>query len=186
MISELLQKWAAGDITARDQLAPLVYDELHRRAAGYLRRERVDHTLQTTALVHEVFLRLAAQDRVMWQNRGHFYGVAAQMMRRILVDHARERRAAKRPTAAARVNLGEDIAQADTDLVDVLMLDQALSDLSMLDAQQSRIVELRYFAGLSEQEVADTLRLSRATVTRQWRRARAWLYHRMTSFPDHP
>lgn len=179
-ISQLLQAWARGDSSARDQLAPLVYDELHKRAAGYLRRERVDHTLQATALVHEAFLRLAAQDRVMWQNRGQFYGVAAQMMRRILVDHARERRAAKRPDPAARVEI-DDIAQPDADLVNVLALDQALAELSVLDARQGQIVELRYFAGLSEQDVADTIGVSRATVTREWKRARAWLYHRMTS-----
>jgi len=179
-ISQLLQAWARGDSSARDQLAPLVYDELHKRAAGYLRRERVDHTLQATALVHEAFLRLAAQDRVMWQNRGQFYGVAAQMMRRILVDHARERRAAKRPDPAARVEI-DDIAQPDANFVDVLALDQALAELSVLDARQGQIVELRYFAGLSEQDVADTIGVSRATVTREWKRARAWLYHRMTS-----
>ena len=179
-ISQLLQAWARGDSSARDQLAPLVYDELHKRAAAYLRRERVDHTLQATALVHEAFLRLAAQDRVMWQNRGQFYGVAAQMMRRILVDHARERRAAKRPDPAARVEI-DDIAQPDADFVDVLALDQALAELSVLDARQGQIVELRYFAGLSEQDVADTIGVSRATVTREWKRARAWLYHRMTS-----
>jgi len=179
-ISQLLQAWARGDSSARDQLAPLVYDELHKRAAAYLRRERVDHTLQATALVHEAFLRLAAQDRVMWQNRGQFYGVAAQMMRRILVDHARERRAAKRPDPAARVEI-DDIAQPDADFVNVLALDQALAELSVLDARQGQIVELRYFAGLSEQDVADTIGVSRATVTREWKRARAWLYHRMTS-----
>ena len=130
--------------------------------------------------MHEAFLRLAAQDRVMWQNRGQFYGVAAQMMRRILVDHARERRAAKRPDPAARVEI-DDIAQPDADLVNVLALDQALAELSVLDARQGQIVELRYFAGLSEQDVADTIGVSRATVTREWKRARAWLYHRMTS-----
>jgi RNA polymerase sigma factor (TIGR02999 family) len=181
-VSRLLHAWAGGDMRARDELVPLVYHELHKRAAGYLRHERVDHTLQATALVHEAYLRLAGQDRVAWQNRGHFYAVAAQMMRRILVDHARERHAEKRPNPAARVELDEQIPAAET-AVDVVMLDVALTELSVLDARQGQIVELRYFGGLSEQEVAETLGISRATVTREWRRARAWLYHRMRPSP---
>jgi RNA polymerase sigma factor (TIGR02999 family) len=181
-VSRLLHAWAGGDMRARDELVPLVYHELHKRAAGYLRHERVDHTLQATALVHEAYLRLAGQDRVAWQNRGHFYAVAAQMMRRILVDHARERQAKKRPNPAARVELDEQIPAAET-AVDVVMLDVALTELSVLDARQGQIVELRYFGGLSEQEVAETLGISRATVTREWRRARAWLYHRMRPSP---
>jgi len=182
-VSQLLHAWAGGDLQARDELAPLVYQELRRRASGYLRHERPDHTLQPTALVHEAFLRLAGQDRVAWQNRGHFYGVAAQMMRRILVDHARERQAAKRPAAGKRVDLDDRIAAPEARDTDVLMLDAALTELAGLSPQQGRIVELRYFGGLSEQEVADMLSLSRATVTREWRRARAWLYHRMTVAP---
>jgi RNA polymerase sigma factor (TIGR02999 family) len=182
-VSKLLHAWAGGDLRARDELAPLVYHELRKRASGYLRHERPDHTLQATALVHEAFLRLAGRDRVAWQNRGHFYAVAAQMMRRILVDHAREHRAAKRPGAARRVDLDDQIPAAATSGLDILMLDQALGELSALDARQGRIVELRYFGGLSEQEVADTLSVSRATVTREWRRARAWLYHRLTPTP---
>jgi RNA polymerase sigma factor (TIGR02999 family) len=178
-VSRLLHAWAGGDLRARDELAPLVYQELRKRAAGYLRHERVDHTLQATALVHEAFLRLAGQDRVAWQNRGHFYAVAAQMMRRILVDHARERQAQKRPNPAARVELDGQIPASETS-VDVLMLDVALTDLSAYDPRQGQIVELRYFGGLSEQQVAETLGVSRATVTREWKRARAWLYHRMT------
>jgi RNA polymerase sigma-70 factor, ECF subfamily len=138
--------------------------------------------LQATALVHEAFMRLAGQDRVAWQNRGHFYGVAAQMMRRILVDYARERQAEKRPNPAARVELDERIPAPETG-VDVLMLDLALGELSALDARQEQIIELRYFGGLSEQEVAETLGVSRATVTREWRRARAWLYHRLRPPP---
>jgi RNA polymerase sigma factor (TIGR02999 family) len=140
----------------------------------------VDHTLQATALVHEAFMRLAGQDRVAWQNRGHFYGVAAQMMRRILVDHARARRAAKRPDALMRADLDDQIPAAAPGGLDLIVLDEALTELSALDARQGQIVELRYFGGLSEQEVADTLSVSRATVTREWKRARAWLYHRMT------
>jgi len=182
-VSKLLHAWAGGDLRARDELVPLVYHELRKRAAGYLRHERVDHTLQATALVHEAFLRLAGHDRAAWQNRGHFYAVAAQTMRRILVDHARERRAAKRPGAGIRVDLDEQIPAPEASSCDILMLDEALDELSALDARQGRIVELRYFGGLSEQEVADALSVSRATVTREWKRARAWLYHRMTLPP---
>ena len=182
-VSQLLRAWAGGDVKARDELVPLVYHELRKRASGYLRHERPDHTLQATALVHEAFLRLAGQDRVAWQNRGHFYAVAAQMMRRILVDHAREHRAAKRPGAQIRVDLDDQIPAPALPSCDVLMLDEALSELSAMDARQGRIVELRYFGGLSEQEVADALSVSRTTVTREWKRARAWLYHRMTPAP---
>jgi RNA polymerase sigma factor (TIGR02999 family) len=182
-VSQLLRAWAGGDLMARDELVPLVYHELRKRASGYLRHERPDHTLQATALVHEAFLRLAGQDRVAWQNRGHFYAVAAQMMRRILVDHAREHRAAKRPGAQIRVDLDDQIPAPELPGCDVLMLDEALSELSAMDARQGRIVELRYFGGLSEQEVADALSVSRTTVTREWKRARAWLYHRMTPAP---
>jgi RNA polymerase sigma factor (TIGR02999 family) len=182
-VSRLLRAWAGGDLQARDELVPLVYHELRHRAAAYLRHERQDHTLQATALVHEAFLRLVGQDRVAWQNRGHFYAVASQMMRRILVDHARERQAAKRPAAALRVDLDDRIAIAEAPGCDIVMLDEALSDLSKLDPRQGRIVELRFFGGLSEQEVAEVLSLSRTTVTREWRRARAWLYHRMTPPP---
>src|SRR5262245_33935907 len=141
-VSKLLHAWAGGDLRARDELVPLVYHELRKRAAGYLRHERPDHTLQATALVHEAFLRLAGRDRVAWQNRGHFYAVAAQMMRRILVDHARARRAAKRPAAAMRVDLDDQIAAPAPSGCDVLLLDEALSELSAMDARQGRIVEL--------------------------------------------
>src|SRR4029450_10862338 len=127
-VSKLLHAWAGGDLRARDALVPLVYHELRKRAAGYLRHERPDHTLQATALVHEAFLRLAGQDRVAWQNRGHFYGVAAQMMRRILVDHARQRHAAKRPAARMRVDLDDRIAAPDPPGTDILMLDVALTE----------------------------------------------------------
>ena len=182
-VSQLLRAWAGGDLRARDELVPLVYHELRKRASGYLRHERPDHTLQATALVHEAFLRLAGQNRVAWQNRGHFYAVAAQMMRRILVDYARERQAAKRPGAALRVDLDESIQALESPGSDILMLDEALNELSTMDPRQGQIVELRYFGGLSEQEVAEALSVSRATVTREWRRARAWLYHRMTPPP---
>ena len=183
-VSRLLRAWGRGDLHARDELVPLVYGELRKRAAAYLRRERSDHSLQATALVHEAFLRLVGQDRVAWQNRGQFYGVASQMMRRILVDHAREHQAAKRPDRSMRVELDDEIATTEARSIDLLMLDEALTDLATLDPRQARIVELRYFGGLSEEEVAAALSLSRTTITREWKRARAWLYHRMTSPPD--
>ena len=183
-VSRLLQAWGRGDLEARDELVPLVYRELRRRAGAYLRRERADHTLQPTALVHEAYLRLLGQERAAWQNRAHFFGIAAQMMRRILVDHARGHRAAKRPGATLRVVLDDRIGAAQPRDCELLLLDQALSELTLVDPRQGRIVELRYFAGLSEQEVAAVLSLSRATVTREWQTARAWLYRRMTVGPN--
>jgi RNA polymerase sigma factor (TIGR02999 family) len=179
-VSRLLEAWGKGDVAARDRMLPLVYHELRRRAGAYLRRERQDHTLQPTALVHEALMRLIGQDRVAWQNRGHFFGVAAEMMRRILVDHARNHLARKHPGAAVRVTLDDRIGAAQPQAVEVLLLDQALIELARIDPRQGEIVQLRYFAGLSEQEVAAALSLSRATVTREWQTARAWLYRRMT------
>jgi RNA polymerase sigma factor (TIGR02999 family) len=158
---------------------PLVYLELRRCARRYLRRERKDHTLQPTALVHEVYLRLAAQDRVVWRNRAQFFGVAAQMMRRVLVDHAREQHASKRPGSALRVAFDERVAVAEQPDCEILMLEAALQELTTLDQRQAQIVEFRYFGGMSEQEVADLLSISRSTVTREWQTARAWLYRRI-------
>lgn len=180
-VSALLQAWAHGDVGARDALMPLVYRELKRRAAAYLRAERPDHTLQPTAVVHEAFLRLAGQHDAGWQNRAHFFGIAAQMMRRILVDHARAHQAAKRPQLALRVDWDERVATTAPPDCELLLLDQALDELAARDPRQSRIVELRYFGGLAEQEVADVLAISRATVSREWRVARAWLYRRLTT-----
>jgi RNA polymerase sigma factor (TIGR02999 family) len=180
-VSELLRSWGRGNVQARDDLLPLVYRELKRRAAGYLRYERRDHTLQPTALVHETYVRLTGQERVAWQNRAHFFGIAAQMMRRILVDHAREHQAAKRPGAALRVALDDRVGATMPVDCEVLLLDQALEELTRMDARQAQIVELRYFGGMSEHEVARVLSLSRATVTREWQTARAWLYRRMTT-----
>jgi RNA polymerase sigma factor (TIGR02999 family) len=182
--SRLLRAWGEGDLHARDDLLPLVYAELRRRAGAYLRQERADHTLQPTALVHEAFLRLIGQDRVAWQNRAHFFSVAAQMMRRILVDHARRRGRAKRPDGAFRVVFDDRIGAARPRSSTLLALDEALTDLTALDARLGHIVELRYFGGLSEREVADVLSISRATVTREWQTARTWLYRRMTSEPE--
>jgi RNA polymerase sigma factor (TIGR02999 family) len=180
VVSDLLRAWGQGDLQARDNLLPLVYRELRRRAAGYLRHERHARTLQPTALVHDVYLRLAGADPIGWKNRGHFFGIAAQMMRRILVDHARAHQAVKRPGSAMRVTLDDRIGSTQPRDCELLLLDQALEELAQRDARQGQIVELRYFGGLSEQEVADSLGLSRATVTRDWQAARAWLYRRIT------
>ena len=179
-VSQLLQAWGRGNVRAGEDLMPIVYRELRRRAAAYLRGERRDHTLQPTALVHEAYVRLVGKERITWQNRAHFFGVASQMMRRILVDHARGHRAAKRPGAGVRVTLDDHIGAADPPDCEILLLDSALTDLSQIDPRQAHIVELRYFGGLSEQEVATLLSISRATVTREWQTARAWMYRRMT------
>ena len=183
-VSALLKAWGKGDLEAREKLMPLVYDDLRRRAAAYLRRERTEHTLQPTALVHEAYLRLTGQERVVWQNRAHFYGLAAQMMRRILVDHARGHGRGKRFGAAVRVELDERVGKADPRDCDLLLLDQALDELAAVDPQQARIVELRYFGGLTEIEIASLLTVSRSTVTREWVIAKGWLYRRITSGPE--
>ena len=180
-VTRLLRAWKQGDPDAQEQLVPLVYEELRRRAAAYLRHERPDHTLQPTALVHEAYLRLVGQHRVSWQSRAHFYALAAQTMRRILVDHARAREAAKRPSPALRVSLDESVAGEEARNTELLLIDQALTELAALDPRQSRIVELRYFGGLSEREIAESLAISRATVTREWQSARAWLYRRVAA-----
>ena len=178
-VSELLVAWSQGDIDAREALVPLVHRELRRRAAAYLRRERRDHTLQPTALVNEAYVRLLGQHRASWQNRAQFFGVAAQIMRRVLVDYARERQAAKRP-GGIRITL-DDAARVEPPVeCELLMLNDALEALARLDQRQAQIVELKYFGGLSEEDVAAVLSLSRATITREWQSARAWLYRRMT------
>jgi RNA polymerase sigma factor (TIGR02999 family) len=182
-VTRLLQAWREGDTTARDELIPLVYGELRRRAAAYLRRERATHTLQPTALVHEAYLRLVDQRRAAWRNRSQFFGVAAEMMRRILVDRARARRAAKRSGQWARVTLDDAVAVTRSSEVDVLDLDAALTRLAALDPRKSRIAELRFFAGLSLQETGQVLDLSVATVERDWQFARAWLYDALSRQP---
>ena len=185
-VTRLLRAWSDGDPGARDQLVRLLYAELKKLAAAYLRREREDHTLQPTALVHEVYLRLFGAERITLQNRAHFFGLAALTMRRVLVDHAREHQAAKRQGAAIRVSLADHVAVTEPRDCELLLLDQALADLQNLDERQARIVELKYFAGMSEQEIAASLSLSRATITREWQTARAWLYRRITKgSPEH-
>ena len=178
-VTALLQAWRGGDIDARDRLATVVYLELRRRAAGYLRRERVGHTLQPTALVHEVFLLLVKQDRTAWQNRAQFFGVASQMMRRLLVDRARARNRAKRSGRWGRVTLDEEMAQGQAE-VDVLDLDRVLTALAAFDARKSQVAELRFFGGLSLEETGQVLSISVATVEREWQAARAWLYARLS------
>ena len=180
-ITALLRAWAAGDQEARDLAMSLVYRELRRRAAAHLRRERAGHTLQPTALVHEAYLRLLDQRDVVWQNRAHFLAVVSQMMRRILVDHARARLAAKRSGRWARVTLGMvgDAAIA-ANQIDLLDLDAALNRLATFDARKSRIAELRFFGGLSLEEMGQVLDVSPKTVERDWQAARAWLFKTLT------
>ena len=178
-MTELLLEWEAGDAEALDRLLPLVYDDLHRRAASSFRRERPGHTLQPTALVNEVFLRLVDQRRVEWKSRAHFFGVAAQAMRRVLVDHARRRSAAKRGDDAVVLSFDEELVPGLAPDLDLLALDQALDALAELDRRQSRIVELRFFGGLTIDETAAALGVSPATVKNDWQMARAWLFIRL-------
>lgn len=175
-VTQLLIAWSAGDRAAGDRLLPVVYAELHRRAAAAMRREQDGHTLQPTALVHEAYMRLIDQRTIDWRNRAQFYGVAAQLMRRILIDHAREHLAEKRGGGARQVTLSGIEAPPDDDTaVDVLALHEALERLALLDPRQARLVELRYFGGLSIAETAEALDVSAATVKREWATARAWL-----------
>jgi len=179
-ITQLLESWSDGAPDAEERLFPLVYDELRRMAGRYVRRERREHTLQATALVHEAYLRLVDQDSISWQGRSQFIAIAATMMRRILVDHARKQKYAKRGGGAVKVSLDDagDIEEGrDLDLV---ALDEALEDLAKLDREKAALVELRYFAGLSLEETAEVLGVSRATIVRQWRVARAWLYRQLS------
>jgi RNA polymerase sigma factor (TIGR02999 family) len=180
-VTGLLRAWTAGDLEARDLAMALVYRELRRRAAAHLRRERGGHTLQPTALVHEAYLRLVDQ-RVVWENRAQFLAVVSQIMRRILVDHARARLAAKRSGRWARVTLGiaDDAAMA-SDHIDLLDLDAALNRLATFDARKSRIAELKFFGGLSLEEMGQVLDVSPKTVDRDWQAARAWLFKTLTT-----
>ena len=180
-ITHLLVKWSSGDPQALEELTPLVYDELRKMARTYLRQERADHTLQATALVHEAYLRLIDQHSVSWQNRAHFFGIASQMMRRILVNHAVARAADKRGGAAEKLSLDETVSCANEREVELIALDEALNVLERLDAQQTRIVELRFFGGLSIDETAEALHISPATVKRDWSTARLWLRRRLNA-----
>ena len=174
-VTRLLQQWSNGQEGALDRLLPQIHAELRKLAASYLRRERPDHTLQPTALVNEAFLKLVDQRAARWQNRAHFFGIAAQAMRRILVDHARAHGAGKRGGALRKVPLDESGMAAPVADVDLIALDEALTRLADLDPQQSRVVELRFFGGLTMEETAEVMHISPATVGREWRMAKAWL-----------
>jgi RNA polymerase sigma factor (TIGR02999 family) len=184
-VTRLLLSWSQGNQAALDELMPLVYGELRRLASAYLRRERSNHTLQSTALVHEAFMRLVNQQEVQWRNRAHFFAIAAQMIRRILVDYARAQHTEKRGSGSVKLELDEAMAAplASGFDLDLLALNDALDQLSQLDARQSRIVELRFFAGLSIEETAEVMKLSPASIKREWNTARAWLFREMTRHP---
>ncbi len=180
-ITEILREWSDGKQEALDELLPLVYDELHAQAARFLRRERVGHTLQTTALIHETYLKLIDQREVNWQNRAHFFGIAAQAMRRILVDYAKARHREKRGGAGENLPLENvTLAVSGERAIDLEELDQALTRLAAMDERQAKIVELRYFGGLSIEETAEVLHISPATVKTDWKSAKAWLYQEIT------
>jgi RNA polymerase sigma factor (TIGR02999 family) len=180
-ISRLLRQWSEGNRAALEELLPLVYDELHTQAARYLRRERADHTLQTTALIHEAYLRLIDQRDVQWESRTHFFAIAAQMMRRVLVDYARAKHREKRGGHDVRLPIEVvTVVAPDGKGIDLIALDEALTRLGALDGQQARVVELRYFGGLSLEKTAEALHISRATAARDWDVAKAWLRRELT------
>ena len=178
-ITQLLQDWSGGDETALDKLMPLVYEELHQLAHQHMRREQPGHMLQTSALINEAYLRLVDQQQIRWESRAHFFGIAARLMRRILVDEARKRNAAKRGGRAIEVSLIEGANIAREQAANVVALDDALKTLQAIDSRQSEIVELRFFGGLSIGETAEVLKVSPGTVMRDWTFARAWLRQQM-------
>ncbi|HSQ25273.1 MAG TPA: sigma-70 family RNA polymerase sigma factor [Pyrinomonadaceae bacterium] len=179
-VTRLLQKWSDGDERALDQLMPLVHDELHRLAHQHIRREGPGHILQTSALINEAYLRLVDQPEIRWENRSHFFGIAARLMRRILVDDARKRNSAKRGGSLIHVPLDEATSVAEEQAANVTAVDDALKRLETLDARQAQIIELRFFGGLSIEETANVLQVSPGTVMRDWTFARAWLRNEMT------
>lgn len=180
-ITAMLKAWSKGESTQPDEVFPLVYDELHRRAHSYLRRERLGHTLQTTALIHETYLKLREQHNFEWESRAHFFAICATLMRRILVDYAKTKHRAKRGGGAVHVPVeGLMLAASKTDGIDLLALDDALTRLAKLDPQQARIVELRFFSGFSIEDTAAVLGISPSSVKREWRAAKAWLRHELT------
>lgn len=183
-ITQLLKKWQEGDGAALESLMPLVHAELKRLAGAYLRRERPDHTLQSAALVNEAYLRLVDQNQTQWQNKAHFFGIAAQMMRRVLADHARSHNAKKRGAGMPLLELDEALVRAQSRSVDLLDLEKALLKLEKLDLQQGKIVELRFYGGLSIEDTANVLGISPATVKRDWSVARAWLFRELGTRPQ--
>lgn len=180
-VTQLLLEWGDGDKEALNKLIPLVHAELRRMAARQMRRERPGHTLQTTALVDEVYLKLIDQKNVRWQNRAHFFSIAARLMRRILVDHARKRASAKRGGAFQKISLDDATILQQERVGDLVALDAALSRLAEFDAQKSRIVEMKFFGGLNTEEIAEVEQVSSRTVEREWRKAKVWLYEALQS-----
>lgn len=178
-VTQLLIDWSNGDQSAFDKLMPLIDEELRRLAHHYMSRERVGHTLQTTALVNEAFLKLVNRKNLQWQNRAHFFGLAAQVMRTILVDHARSHASAKRGGGARNLELDEAMLVSQQKASEVVALDEALNQLALIDPRQSRIVELRFFGGLTVEEAAEVLHVSPVTIKREWSTAKAWLYHEL-------
>ena len=178
-ITQLLAAWRDGNQAALDELYPLVYDELHRLARRYMSRERKGHTLQTTALINEAYVRLVDQRNVQWANRSHFFAISAQIMRRILIDHARRHAYAKRGGGALQVSLDETATMTQGDFSEFIRLDEALKSLAELDPRRSQVVELRYFGGLNNEEIAGVLKISENTVIRDWNMARAWLHRQL-------
>jgi len=176
-VTQLLLAWREGDEAALEKLLPLVYDELHRLAARYMRRESPGHTLQTSALVNEAFIRLIDQQQVHWQNRAHFFGIPAQLIRRILPDQARGQARGKRGGSVHRVSFDEGAIVSEQRAAELIALDDALNALATFDSRKSRIVELRFFGGLSNEEVTEVMGMSLRTVEREWRKAKAWLHH---------
>jgi len=179
-VTQLLQAWRRGDAAAMDRLVPLVYDELHRLAHCYMARERADNSLQTTALVHEAYLRLVDAHQIDWQNRVHFFAISASLMRRILVEFARSRYALKRGGNVAKVTFDEAAVISPPPGEDLLRLDEALNALAAVDPRQAKVVELRFFGGLTEEETAEALQVSSDTVLRDWKKAKLWLWREMT------
>jgi RNA polymerase sigma factor (TIGR02999 family) len=179
-VTAILQDWSAGDGAAKERLFPLVYDELRRQARGFLLKERAEHTLQPTALVHEAYLKLIDQTRVTWQNRAHFFGIASQLMRRIMIDHARARASDKRGAAAIRLSLDDVQIPIEERAAGLIALDEALENLAHFDERKAKIVEMRFFGGLTDEEIAEVLQISTRTVLRDWKTARLWLYRELS------
>lgn len=180
-ITEILRAWGDGKADAAEQLLPLVYKELRQLARSYMRRERADHTMSPTALVHEAYIRLVDQARVDWKNRAHFYGIAAQMMRRILIDYARAHATGKRGGVALRLSLEQVNISLEQDATDLIALDEALNKLANFDQRKSRVVELLYFGGVEYKEAAEVLSVSEKTIQRDWQMAKMWLYRELSA-----
>jgi RNA polymerase sigma factor (TIGR02999 family) len=179
-VTQILREWSGGDQRAPERLMPFVYDELRRLARAFLARERGGHTLQPTALVHEAYVRLVDQTRVEWQNRAHFYAIASRMMRRVLIDHARAHVADKRGGAAVHLSLEDVQVSVEERAASLVALDEALGRLALVDERKSRVVEMRFFGGMSDEEIAEVLDVTTRTVLRDWKKARLWLYRELS------